>query len=104
MKSIKLQEEAEKQNKDPKAPKASAEVKEVIEEEMPLKIRGKSRGKLKGSISKETAKTISDPPPQEDVKLAEKTAIASKKEAVFFKYVDREFFSHFVICHLSSKF
>ena len=52
---------------------------------MPLKVRGKSRGKLRGSISKETVKPISDPPPQEDVKLADKTAIASKKEAVFFK-------------------
>ena len=86
MKTIKLQEQANQQKKGVVVSKPPEKEKiEIEEEEMPLKIKGKSRGKSRGSLPKESIKPSTVLPIDNPVKAPEKIVIASKKEAVFFK-------------------
>ena len=87
MKTIKQQEQAEKQNKTPNASKLAAvkATEEIEDEEMPLKAKGKSRGRPKGAGVKETPKPTPTKAPEVAVSISQPTPIPSKKEAVFFK-------------------
>ena len=87
MKTIKQQEQAEKQNKTPNASKLTTAkaIEEIEDEEMPLKAKGKSRGRPKGAGVKETLKPTPTKAPEVAVSISQSTPIPSKKEAVFFK-------------------
>ena len=89
MKTIKLQEQAEKQNKTPDAsmPPTAKATEEIEDEEMPLKAKGKSRGRPKGAVIKETPKPTPKKTPEVAAPISQTTPIPSKKEAVFFKLV-----------------
>ena len=90
MKTIKLQELADKQKpggKQTKIAELAAKTKQEIDEEMPLKVKGKPGRKSKKSISKEEKpctllNTDSSPLGK---KSPEKIATTAKKDAVFFK-------------------
>ena len=92
MKTIKLQEQQEKQKNEKLVSKAPIKVIEDIEEEMPLSIKGKVRGKSKKSSIKESSKPstvlsseeISNAPSCIKSDDAPKGNIP-KKDAVFFK-------------------
>ena len=87
MKTIEMQEQAEKQNEASKVsdPNAAATTEGIEDEEMPLKLKGKSRGRPKGGGAKETPKP--DPAKAAEVAapISQPTPVSSKKEAVFFK-------------------
>ena len=85
MKTIKLQEQAEKHNKEPEISKPAAKEKEEIEEEMPLKIKGKPRGKLRGTQKKEIIKPVAVQKAEATIKPSDPIDLPLKKEAVFFK-------------------
>ena len=86
MKTIKLQEQAEKQNKTSSVSKPIDKTEEVIEEEeMPLKIKGKTRGRPKGMGIKETPKQTPGKVAEDSLPDSEVPPASSKKEAVFFK-------------------
>ena len=87
MKTIKLQEQAEKQNKTSTVSKPADKTEAVIggEEDLPLKIKGKSRGRPKGVALKETPKQTPGKVAEDTVPISEVLPFSSKKEAVFFK-------------------
>ena len=93
MKTIKLQEQKEKQKNEKLVSKAPVKVIEDIEEEeMPLSIKGKVRGKSKKSSIKESTKpsTVLSSEEISNVKSCIKADNAlkgniPKKDAVFFK-------------------
>merc|ERR1711953_1450238 len=58
---------------------------EIEDEEMPLKAKGKSRGRPKGAVIKDTPKPTPTKAPEVAVPISQTTPIPSKKEAVFFK-------------------
>ena len=84
MKSIKLAEQAEIDKKEPKISKLPVKAKQDIEEEMPLKIKGRSGGKPRRSVAKE-AEPSAVLPPTPPTKSPDKIGMAFKKDAVFFK-------------------
>ena len=76
MKTIKLQEQANQQKKGVVVSKPPEKEKiEIEEEEMPLKIKGKSRGKSRGSLPKESIRLRTILPIDTPVKVPEKTVI-----------------------------
>ena len=87
MKTIKLQEQVEKQNKAPNnsMPAAAKANEEIEDEEMPLKIKGKSRGRPKGAGAKESPKPTPAKVAEVATPISETSSTPSKKEAVFFK-------------------
>ena len=107
MKSIKLQEEADKKKKDPGISKLAVKAKGEIEEDMPLKIKAKSGkgakakkeveeemlpkpelksgGKLKTSLRKEIEPSRVLPTDLPAKSPPDKLESTTKKDAVFFK-------------------
>ena len=88
MKTIKLQEEAEKQGgRQTKIAALAAITKQEIDEEMPLKVKGKPGRKSKKSISEEEKPTtlLDKDSSSLEKKSPEKIETAAKKDAVFFK-------------------
>ena len=99
MKTIKLQEQADKQKKETKISKLAIKAQQEIEEELPLKIKGKPGRKSRRSFTKESKEPLAKEPeplakepeplavlpPTPPRKSPGKIGIALKKDAVFFK-------------------